>query len=48
VILDKLVTGRRESTPGREFYDGDIAAGRWSIASSPSTRTSALSSTARR
>ncbi len=27
VILDKLVTGRREFTTGREFYEGDIADG---------------------
>lgn len=27
VIVDKLVTGRREFTRGREFYEGDIADG---------------------
>jgi hypothetical protein len=27
VILDSLVTGRREFTAGREFYEGDIADG---------------------
>jgi UDP-glucose 4-epimerase len=27
VILDSLVTGRREFTVGREFYEGDIADG---------------------
>jgi UDP-glucose 4-epimerase len=28
VILDSLVTGRREFTAGRDFYEGDIADGR--------------------
>ena len=27
MILDSLVTGRREFTVGREFYEGDIADG---------------------
>ncbi|MFD8308527.1 NAD-dependent epimerase/dehydratase family protein [Streptomyces sp. NPDC059690] len=27
VVLDSLVTGRREFTEGRAFYEGDIADG---------------------
>ena len=29
VVLDSLVTGRREFATGREFYEGDIADGSW-------------------
>ncbi len=47
VILDSLVTGRREFAAGRAFYEGDIADAGRSTASSPSTRISTRSSTAR-
>ena len=47
VILDSLVTGRREFTAGRAFYQGDISTGRWSTGSSPNTRISTPSFTAR-
>ncbi|WP_307961961.1 NAD-dependent epimerase/dehydratase family protein [Salinispora arenicola] len=46
IVLDSLVTGRREFCHGRDFYHGDIADGRgWSTRSSPSTRTSVRPST---
>lgn len=48
VILDSLVTGRREFTAGRAYYEATSPTARWSTGSTPSTRTSARSSTARR
>ena len=49
VILDSLVTGPREFTRGRIFYQADIAdRGRAGSASSASTRTSTPPSTAPR
>ena len=48
VILDSLVTGRREFARGPEFYEGDIAMAPCSTRSSASTRTSPRSCTARR
>ncbi len=48
VILDSLVTGRREFAAGRAFYEGLSPTARWWTGSSPSTRISARSSIARR
>ena len=47
VILDSLVTGRREFAAGQAFYRGNIATARWWTGSSLSTRISTPSFTAR-